>query len=66
MPTIKIKGMSCGHCAASVTSALKAIDGISEVQVSLEKKEASFSQSREIHLTVIKNAIAAIGFEVVD
>lgn len=66
MPTIKIKGMSCGHCVASVTSALKAIDGISEVQVSLEKKEASFSQSREIPLTVIKNAIAAIGFEVVD
>lgn len=66
MPTIQIKGMRCGHCAASVTTALNAIDGISEVNISLEKNEASFNQSKDVPLTTIKSAIAAIGFEVVD
>lgn len=66
MPTIQIKGMRCGHCVASVTSALTAIDGISEVNVSLEKNEASFIQSKEVPLATIKNAITAIGFEVVE
>lgn len=66
MPTIQIKGMRCGHCAASVTSALQAIDGISEVKISLEKNEASFSQSREVPMSTLKQAITAIGFEVVE
>mgnify|MGYP001216117061 CR=1 FL=1 len=66
MPTIQIKGMRCGHCVASVTSALNAIDGISEVNISLEKNEASFNQSNEVPMDTIKKAIAAIGFEVID
>jgi copper chaperone CopZ len=28
MPTIKVKGMSCQHCVASVTKALSEIEGI--------------------------------------
>ena len=66
MPTIQIKGMRCGHCVASVTSALNAIDGISEVNISLEKSEATFNQSKEVPMADIKKAITAIGFEVVD
>ena len=66
MPTIQIKGMRCGHCVASVTSALNAIDGISEVNVSLEKSEATVTQSKGVPLATIKNASVAIGFEVVD
>ncbi len=65
MPTIQIKGMRCGHCAASVTSALNAIEGISEVKISLEKSEASFNQSKDVPMADIKKAIAAIGFEMV-
>ncbi|HIJ90697.1 MAG: heavy-metal-associated domain-containing protein [Desulfobulbaceae bacterium] len=66
MPTIEIKGMRCGHCAASVTTALSAIDGISEVNISLEKSEATFSQSKDVPMATIKKAIASIGFEVVN
>jgi len=66
MPTIQIKGMRCGHCSASVTSALNAIDGISEVSIALDKGEATFKQSRDVPMADIKKAIAAIGFEVVE
>ncbi len=63
MPTIKIKGMSCGHCVASVTKALSEVAGISNVSVSLEKGEATFSQEPDVPMSVIKEAIAKIGFE---
>lgn len=66
MPTIKITGMRCGHCSASVTSALNAIDGISAVNIALDKGEATFSQSKDVPMDTIKKAIAAIGFEVVE
>lgn len=66
MPVVKIKGMRCGHCVGSVTSALAAVPGISEVRVSLERGEATFNQDREIPLAEIREAISAIGFEVED
>lgn len=65
MPVIKIKGMSCQHCVASVTKALKEIEGIRNVQVDLEKGEASFQESPPVDPEAIKKAIAAIGFEVI-
>lgn len=65
MPSVKIKGMSCAHCVASVTKALSDIDGISDVKVSLEKGEATFTQQKEVPAAAINNAITKIGFEVV-
>jgi copper chaperone len=64
--TIKVKGMSCQHCVASVTKALSAIDGISDVQVNLEKGTAVIQEDGPINPETIKKAIAATGFEVVD
>ena len=64
--TIKVKGMSCQHCVASVTKALKDIKGITDVKVNLEKSEATFNEQSPISMDTIKNAITKIGFEVVD
>ena len=66
MPSIKIKGMSCQHCVASVTKALSEIDGISDVQVSLDNGEATFNEQNPVDGQTIKDAITKIGFEVVD
>ncbi len=63
MATIKIKGMSCGHCVASVTKALEELSGVSEVKVDLDKGEARYQG--DVDQQVIKDAIAKIGFEVV-
>jgi len=65
MPTITISGMSCGHCTAAVAKALQAIEGVTEVTVDLEKKEARYTESKPVALETIKAAIAKIGFEVV-
>ena len=66
MATIKVKGMSCQHCVASVTKALSVIEGITDVQVNLEKGEATFNENSPVSEQTIKDAISKIGFEVVD
>ena len=65
MPTIKVKGMSCQHCVASVTKALSGIQGITDVKVSLEKGEATFKEESPVPDQAIRDAITKIGFEVV-
>ena len=65
MATIKIKGMSCQHCVASVTKALSEIDEITDVEVDLEKGEATFNENSPVSEDIITDAITKIGFEVV-
>jgi len=64
MATVKIKGMSCQHCVGSTKKALEKIPGIQNVSVDLEKGEATFEGN--IDLVTVKQAITAIGFEVVN
>ncbi len=35
--TLRIKGMTCGHCVAAVTQALQSVNGVESAQVDLEK-----------------------------
>lgn len=63
MATVSIKGMSCQHCVASTKKALEEIDGITNVDVNLEKNEASYDGA--VDAVVVKEAIVKIGFEVV-
>ncbi len=62
METLKINGMSCGHCTSSVTKTLEAIPGLSQVTVNLDKGEATFTNSG-VSLEDIRAAISKIGFE---
>ena len=64
MHTVTIQGMSCQHCVASVTKALQAIPGIGQVKVDLTKGEANYVG--KIDPNVVKKAITAIGFTVLD
>ena len=64
MTTVKIKGMSCQHCAASTTRALEAVAGVSSVQVDLDKGEASYEG--DVDAQTIRDAIEKIDFEVVE
>ena len=63
MTSIKIKGMTCQHCVASVTKALEEINGVSNVKVVLEKGTATFNKDHPVTDEVIRQAIKDIGFE---
>jgi copper chaperone len=38
--TLKIQGMTCKHCVMRVLKALKAVPGVRDAQVDLQKNEA--------------------------
>lgn len=40
--TLKIDGMTCGHCVAQVTKALKEVDGVDVEQVKVGTATVSF------------------------
>lgn len=40
--TLKIEGMTCGHCVAAVTSALNAMDGVSIEQAGVGSATISY------------------------
>lgn len=35
---LSVEGMMCGHCTARVEKALRAVEGVADVEVSLEEK----------------------------
>lgn len=45
--TLKVAGMTCGGCVGSVTKALKAVDGVTAVAVSLQSGEARVEFNEE-------------------
>ncbi len=59
--TIKIAGMSCGHCVMSVKSALKSVPGITSMDV----KVGEAVVQGDIDLAKAKAAIEEEGYEVV-
>ena len=65
--TIRVKGMTCDKCSASVTKALKATVGVEEAQVSHQKGEAVITYDDQI-VTVAKlrEVINGTGFQAVE
>ena len=41
--TIKVQGMTCNHCVMRVAKALKAVPGVQDAKVDLQKAEAVVS-----------------------
>ena len=64
MGIVKITGMSCQHCVQAVKNALEQIEGVKNVQVDLEKGEASFEEETPVDLESVKKAVQAAGYDV--
>lgn len=61
---ISIEGMMCQHCVKHATEALEKIDGVSDVKVSLEDKNAVIHVNQNVTDEQITNAIVEAGYEV--
>ena len=55
--TIKIEGMMCGHCEATVKKALEALDGVSAAEVSHTAGTAVVTLDKPVDDTVLKKAV---------
>jgi Cu2+-exporting ATPase len=64
--TMKIEGMMCGHCEATVKKALEALDAVDEAVVSHENKTAVLSLNAEISNDVLKKAVEDKDYKVID
>ena len=63
--TIPVYGMSCEHCVKAATSALNAVKGVKEVQVSLKDKSAQVVYDDDsISLSEMESAIIEEGYRV--
>lgn len=62
--TIKVEGMSCGHCVMRVKKAIEGIEGVKKVDVSLEDKQAvvEFDEGKT-DVEKIKAAVRETGYE---
>lgn len=56
--TYNIDGMTCNGCKASVTDALKSVQGISSVEVNLEQKSATLTMEKHISIKDLQDAIS--------
>lgn len=63
---VKIEGMMCEHCVVHVKDALKKVDHLTNIDVSLENKSATFDSQEDIDESKIKKVIKSAGYEVID
>lgn len=62
--TIKVEGMKCAKCSASVTKALKATEGVEDAEVSSEKGEAVIKyDDQKLTETKLREVINSTGFK---
>ena len=61
---MKIEGMMCMHCVKAVEKALRAVEGVTDVTVSLEEKQAVVEGTDALQEDALKAAIADAGYEV--
>lgn len=57
---LKITGMTCGHCVAAVTKAIRAVPGVQDAQVDLASGSARVQGSAEPQVLV--NAVQDEGY----
>ena len=63
--TIKVQGMTCNHCSMRVTKALKAVPGVQEAKVDLQKGEAAVTfDEATVSRDRLSAAIVEAGYKV--
>ena len=57
-----VVGMTCGHCVASVTEEVSALDGVRDVGVDLATGVLTFASDRPITREAIETAVHEAGY----
>lgn len=62
---VKVEGMHCQHCQATVEKALSGLQGVSSAKVDLEKKTATVSLESDISDDVLMQTVNDAGFQAI-
>ncbi|MDE6387000.1 MAG: heavy metal translocating P-type ATPase [Lachnospiraceae bacterium] len=62
--TLDIEGMMCAHCQAHVLKALEGVEGVTQVDVSLEENKATLTADETVDDQKIIDAVTESGYKV--
>ena len=62
--TIKVNGMMCSHCKASVEKAVKTLDKVIKVEANVGEREVVVTHEDDLSVEKIHEAIIEAGYEV--
>lgn len=63
--TLNIEGMVCMNCVKHVDKALREVQGVQNVTVSLENKSAQVQLGQDVTDAVLRTAVEDAGYEVI-
>ena len=63
--TYTVSGMTCGHCVASVTEEVSAIEGVTGVQVDLETGKVTVNSAAPLAEADMRAAVDEAGYQLV-
>ncbi len=63
--TLKIEGMMCGHCEATVKKCLEAVDGVASADVSHTNGTAVVKLDKDVSYDTLKSAVENQGYKVI-
>jgi copper chaperone len=61
--TYTVTGMTCGHCASSVTEEVSQIDGVQDVQVDLATGQVTVTSDRDLGEDEVRSAVTEAGYQ---
>lgn len=61
--TLRVEGMGCEGCVASVKKALEGVNGVSWADVDLEAGKATVTLQRELPVEALVEAVEAAGYD---
>ena len=64
--TLKVEGMTCGHCEKAVKGALEELEGVQTVDVDLASGEVAVEHSGETAKESMEEAVEDQGYDVVN
>lgn len=59
-----VTGMTCDHCAMSVTKELERLDGVSDIQVDVPNGRVTVTSAHELTAEQVRAAVEEAGYEV--
>ena len=63
--TYDVKGMTCDHCAGSVSSSITKLAGVTDVAVDLGTGEVTVTSQVPLEADIVRAAVQEAGFELV-
>ncbi|RGC65361.1 Copper chaperone CopZ [Micromonospora sp. MW-13] len=63
--TYTVKGMTCGHCAGSVTAEVQKIDGVVDVAVDVPAGQVTITSNAPVSDDAVAEAVEEAGYELV-